>query len=70
MKFTASIWTHLYYVIIKMVKIKRFCGDLEKYHGEFTITSYDNVALLIFSSDWAVIKTGFKLNITITTNTD
>jgi hypothetical protein len=43
---------------------------LEKYNGEFSITTFENIALLVFSSDWAVIKTGFKLNITVVVAAD
>ena len=43
----------------------RFCGNLEKYNGVFSITSFRSDVLLIFSSDWAVTQKGFKLEINV-----
>ncbi len=39
----------------------KFCGNLKKYDGVLSFTSFQNNMLLIFSSDWAVNSKGFKI---------
>ena len=43
----------------------KFCGNLEKYNGVFSVSSFDNNALLTFYSDWAIVNKGFKLNVVV-----
>ena len=40
----------------------KFCGDLKRYRGkDLTFTSYQESVLVVFSSDWAGTRSGFKL---------
>jgi hypothetical protein len=45
--------------------ITRFCGDIRKYSGSFSITSCSNTIIIIFNSDWAIVDKGFKLLINL-----
>lgn len=39
----------------------KYCGKMEKNGKEFSLTSYKNDSLIVFSSDWAVSKTGYEI---------
>ncbi len=39
----------------------KFCGNLNKYNGVLSFTSFQENVLVNFSSDWAVTKKGFKI---------
>ncbi|CAF0722715.1 unnamed protein product [Brachionus calyciflorus] len=41
----------------------KYCGKLQKNNEDFTITSFKNDLLLLFSSDWAITKSGFRVGV-------